>query len=211
MSRSGYYAWCKRKEPPRAREDRCLLKKVRRIHGDCRGVYGSPRVHQALRHEGSGLARKRVERLMREASLVGRVAKLYRRVPGVERFYQRHKNLRLNRPAPTGVNQQWVADLTYIKVNRQWQYLAVVLDVYSRKVIGWSLGDRKTANLTLRVLRHALRVRMRCSVLIFHTDRGVEYVAYLTQSELGRHGIRPVQTGRNNARTTRIRSPSSIR
>jgi len=63
---------------------------------------------------------------------VGRVAKLYRRVPGVERFYQRHKNLRLNMPAPTGVNQQWVADLTYIKVNRQWQYLAVVLDVYSR-------------------------------------------------------------------------------
>ena len=141
--------------------------------------------------KASGLARKRVERLMREASLVGRVAKLYRRVPGVERFYQRHKNLRLNRPAPTGVNQQWVADLTYIKVNRQWQYLAVVLDVYSRKVIGWSLGDRKTANLTLRALRHALRVRMPCSGLIFHTDRGVEYGAYLIQNELGRHGIRP--------------------
>mgnify|MGYP003326432111 CR=1 FL=1 len=98
--------------------------------------------------EGKG--RKRVERLMREASLVGRVAKLYRRVPGVERFYQRHKNLRLNMPAPTGVNQQWVADLTYIKVNRQWRYLTVMLDVYSRKVIGWSLGDRKTADLTLK-------------------------------------------------------------
>ncbi len=191
MSRSGYYAWCKRQEPQRVQDDRRLLKKVRRIHEDCRGVYGSPRVHQALRHEGIRVGRKRVERLMREASLVGRVAKLYRRVPGVERFYQRHKNLRLNMPAPTGVNQQWVADLTYIKVNRQWRYLAVVLDVYSRKVIGWSLGDRKTADLTLRALRHALRVRMPSSGLIFHTDRGVEYGAYLIQNELGRHGIRP--------------------
>lgn len=191
MSRSGYYAWCKRQEPQRVRDDRRLLKKVRRIHEDCRGVYGSPRVHQALRHEGIRVGRKRVERLMREASLVGRVAKLYRRVPGVERFYQRHKNLRLNMPAPTGVNQQWVADLTYIKVNRQWRYLAVVLDVYSRKVIGWSLGDRKTADLTLRALRHALRVRIPSSDLIFHTDRGVEYGAHLIQNELGRHGIRP--------------------
>ena len=98
--------------------------------------------------EGKG--RKRVERLMREASLMGRVAKLYRRVPGVERFYQRHKNLRLNMPVQTEINQQWVADLTYIKVNRQWRYLTVMLDVYSRKVIGWSLGDRKTADLTLK-------------------------------------------------------------
>jgi putative transposase len=77
--------------------------------------------------EGKG--RKRVERLMREASLMGRVAKLYRRVPGVERFYQRHKNLRLNMPVQTEINQQWVADLTYIKVNRQWRYLTVMLDV----------------------------------------------------------------------------------
>jgi len=147
-------------------------------------------VHQALRKKGIRVSKKRVERLMREASLVGRVAKIYRRVPGVERFYQRHKNLRLNTPAPTGVNQQWVADLTYIKVRQEWRYLAVVLDVYSRKVVGWSLGSRKTAELTLQALRHAIRVRKPAPGLIFHTDRGVEYGAYLIQNELGRHGIR---------------------
>lgn len=191
MSRSGFYAWRKREESRRSREDAALLEKVRQVHEDCRGVYGSPRVHQALRQQGIRVGRKRVERLMREASLVGRVAKIYRRVPGVERFYRRHKNLRLNTPTPTEINQQWVADLTYIKVRQEWRYLAVVLDVYSRKVIGWSLGSRKTAELTLQALRHALRVRKPAPGLIFHTDRGVEYGAYLIQNELGRHGIRP--------------------
>ena len=85
-----------------------------------------------------------------------------------------------------------MADLTYIRLRNEWRYLAAVLDVYSRKVIGWSLlGSRKTSDLTLIALRHALRVRMPRPGLIFHTDRGVEYGVYLVQNELGRHGIRP--------------------
>ena len=144
-----------------------------------------------MRREGISVGRKRVERLMREASLIGRAGRIYRRIPGIERFYERHRNIRLNQPAPTGLNQQWVADLTYIRVGNEWRYLAAVLDAYSRKVIGWSLGSRKTADLTLRALRHALRVRKPKPGLIFHTDRGVEYGAYLIQNELGRHGIRP--------------------
>ena len=191
VSRSGYYAWCKREESQQSRSNRDLLKKVRQIHRANLGVYGSPRVHQALRREGISVGRKRVERLMREASLIGRAGRVYRRIPGIERFYERHRTIRLNQPAPTGLNQQWVADLTYIRVGNEWRYLAAVLDVYSRKVIGWSLGSRKTADLTLRALRHALRVRTPRPGLIFHTDRGVEYGAYLIQNELGRHGIQP--------------------
>ena len=118
--------------------------------------------------------RKRVERPMREASLIGHAGRVYRRIPGIERFYERHRKIGLNQPAPTGLNQQWVADLTYIRVGNEWRYLAAVLDVYSRKVIGWSLGSRKTADLTLRALRHALRVRVPRPGLILHTDRGVE-------------------------------------
>mgnify|MGYP003700881263 CR=1 len=111
------------------------------------------------------------------------------RIPGIERFYECHRSIQLNQPAPTALNQQWVADITYTRVGNEWRYLAAVLDVYSRKVIGWSLGGRKTADLTLRALCHALRVSTAKPGLIFHTDRGVEYEPYLIQNELGRHGI----------------------
>ncbi len=161
-----------------------------KIHRASAGVYGSPRIHQALRQQGHWVARKRVEKIMREAGVVGKVATLYRRVPGMERFYLKHQNLRLQALPPSGVDQQWVADLTYIKVADRWQYLAAVMDVYSRRIIGWSLGAQKTAELTLRALRQALSHRRAASDLIFHTDRGVEYGAYLIQNELQRHGIR---------------------
>lgn len=191
VSRSGYYAWCKRPESERAQEDRRLIRCIRCIHQESRGYYGSPRIHKALIRQGVSIGKGRVERLMREASIVGKAARIYRRTPGTETFYKRYRNLRLDGPAPRGLDEQWVADLTYIRVGRQWRYLAVVMDVYSRRVIGWALGGRKTATLTLRALKHALRVRRPPSGLIFHTDRGVEYGAYLIQNELARHGIRP--------------------
>ncbi len=161
-----------------------------KIHRDSAGVYGSPRIHQALQQQGHCVGRNRIEKVMREAGVVGKVATLYRRVPGMERFYLKHQNLRLQAPPPSDVDQQWAADLTYIKVADRWQYLAVVMDVYSRRIIGWSLGAQKTAELTLRALRQALRHRRPRKDLIFHTDRGVEYGAYLIQNELQRHGIR---------------------
>lgn len=128
---------------------------------------------------------------MREAGIVGKAARIYRRLPGLERFYYRYRNLRVDLPPPSGADQQWAADLTYIRVRGDWCYLAVVLDIYSRRVIGWSLGRNKTAELTGRALRHALRVRTPNTGLIFHTDRGVEYGAYAIQNELERRGFRP--------------------
>lgn len=122
---------------------------------------------------------------------MGKAARMYRRVPGIEKFYARYRNLRLEGPPPGGMDEQWVADLTYIRVGRDWHYLAVVMDAFSRRVIGWSLGQRKTAELTLRALKQALKVRTPKAKMIFHTDRGVEYGAYLIQNELKRHGIRP--------------------
>ena len=106
-------------------------------------------MHQALRQQGIRVGRKRVERLMREASLVGRVAKIYRRVPGVERFYQRHKNLRLNTPAPSGVNQQWVADLTYVATWQGFVYVAFVVDAFARRSerVGPSQRSRRAVPL----------------------------------------------------------------
>jgi len=108
----------------------------------------------------------------------------------MHRFYGRHANLRLNIPAPSAPDKQWVADLTYIKVAGNWMYLAVVMDLYSRRIVGWSLGSHKTAELTLRALRQTLSVRSPDAGLIFHTDRGVEYGAELIQNELQRHDSR---------------------
>jgi transposase InsO family protein len=166
------------------------MKQIQRIYAASQGRYGSPRVHEALRREGLAIGKKRVARLMQEAGIAGRVATLYRRSPGTTRFYERHQNLRLDLPPPAGIDQVWVGDLTYIRVGRHWRYLAVVMDLYSRRVISWSLGERKTADLTWRALRQALRRRQPPPGLLFHTDRGVEYGAHLIQQELVRHGIR---------------------
>jgi|TARA_R110000796_G_scaffold41132_5_gene101738 transposase InsO family protein len=148
-------------------------------------------VHQILHREGTSAGRKRVKSLMREASRTERACRVYCRTPSIGRFYESDRHIRLNQLVPAGLNQQWGAGLTYIQVGNEWRYLAVVLDVYSRKIIGWSLGSRKTADLTLQALRYALRVRTLNPRLIFYTDRGVEYGAHMIQSELDRHGIRP--------------------
>lgn len=135
------------------------------------------------------MGKKRVERLMREAGLKARVSRVYRKMAGLHRFYQRVPNLRITRPKPDGPNQHWAADLTYIRVGKRWLYLAVVIDLYSRKVIGWSLGKQKTSALTKASLMMAIRNRKPAPGLVFHTDRGVEYRAHEIQSVLTRYGM----------------------
>lgn len=174
----------------RAREDRRLVKRIESIFERHRQRYGSPRIHRRLRHEGLRVGRKRVERLMRTAGLVARCSRIYRRSPGTARLFERHRNLRIGGDPPTRPDRVWLADLTYLRVADQWRYLAVVMDGHSRRVLGWSLGARKTADLTREALRHALRHRTPAPGLIFHTDRGVEYGAHLIQTELRRHGMR---------------------
>ncbi|MDH5217572.1 MAG: IS3 family transposase [Gammaproteobacteria bacterium] len=189
VSPSGFYKWRERGESKREKSDRELLEKITRIFVDSDTTYGSPRVFEQLRQEGERVGRSRVERLMREAGLVGKAARIYRRKAATRSAYMKLPNLRIDKPAPTAVNQQWVGDITYIKVKGKWCYLAVVMDLYSRKIVGWSLEDYKTAELTLSALRKALKVRDVETGLIFHTDRGSEYGAYLMQNELKRRGI----------------------
>ena len=138
-SRSGFYAWQRRGEAPRVKADRELGSKIRRLHEDSRGTYGSPRVYQALRREGVRVGEKRVARLMREARLKARIARVYRRQPGLHRFFAKTPNLRLGQPPPSSIDQVWVGDITYLRVGRVWRYLAAVMDLYSRRLLGCSL------------------------------------------------------------------------
>jgi len=185
VSSGGFYKWRERGLSGRAKENQRLLEKIHRIYDESRGVYGSPRVHAQLRREGETISRGRVERLMRQAGLVGKAARVYRR------FYQSLPNLRLDREKPNSINEQWVGDVTYLKVCGEWRYLAVVMDLYSRRIIGWELSKKRTAEVTRAALRQALKVRQVKPGLIFHTDRGPEYGAWIIQAELKKYGLLP--------------------
>lgn len=136
------------------------------------------------------MGEKRVARLMRESGLKGRVVTVTRRTPKLKQFQKDGENLRLNAVAPVACNQQWVADLTYIKVGNTYQYLITIMDVYSRRILGWSLCSSRTADDVLTLLRRVIRKRKPSPGLIFHTDRGIEFMAYVIQGELEKYGIK---------------------
>ena len=165
-----------------------MLDQIHGLFDRSRQTYGSPRIHRALRAAGVRVSRRRVARLMREAGLRARATKLYRRIPGLHGFFTSIPNRQLERVA-IAPDQVWVGDVTYLKVAGAWRYLAVVMDRYSRRIIGWSLGPMRDVRLTLAALNHAVRKRRPRPGLIFHSDRGVEYAAYAFRDRLAALGF----------------------
>lgn len=190
VSRSGFYAWKHRAPSTRQQANARLLRHIHRIHERSHGIYGSPRVWEALQQQCIGCSENRVARLMRAAGLTGRVVKVTRRQPGLHRFFVATANLRKEQPAPQAPDRQWVGDITYLKARGRFCYLATVMDVYSRRIIGHALGHDRSVNLTTRAVQQAIRARPRAQQLLFHSDRGIEYAAYRYKAMLGGHGIR---------------------
>ena len=187
VSRSGFYAWSQRKKSPRAESDTQLLSQIRNIFDASSGRYGSPRIHQKLAQQGVHVSRKRVARLMKEANLSGLVVRVTKRHPGQKRFHAKGTNLLLGKELPSAINQVWVADITYIRVKGKWQYLATVMDAYSRRIIGWSLSKNKSMKLTSTALKYALKRRNYPRDVLFHTDRGVEFTGSTFQKLLNKY------------------------
>lgn len=170
------------------REDRRLAERIRAVFAASGGRYGAPRIHAALCQAGCRLGRKRVARLMREASLRARAASFYRRTGGTRVYFSGIPN-RLPTVPTSAPDQVWVGDITWIRLGSRWRYLAAVMDRHSRRVLGWSFAARRDLALTLAALNRALLRRRPLPGLVFHSDRGTEYAAYAYRARLAAHGI----------------------
>jgi putative transposase len=191
VSESGYHAWRTRPPSAHANEDKMLLKRVRTVHASSRETYGSPRVHAELRADGERHGRKRIARLMRGAGLTG----ASRRRKGVMTT-RRDKDAR---PAPdlvdrdfaaAGPNQLWVADITFVPTTSGFMYLAVVLDAWSRKIVGWSMANHLRTELVLGALDMAIGQRRPANV-IHHSDQGSQYTSLAFGRRCLEAGVRP--------------------
>lgn len=189
VTRAGFYAWQLRPLSAHAEQDRELSQQIAAIFAAHRGRYGSPRIHRELIGAGWRVSRRRVERLMRAAGLRARVARVYRSNPALHRFFGQHPN-RLSAVGARRPDQVWVGDVTYLPAAGRWHFLAVVLDQCSRRVLAWGLGRRRDTGLTRQVLDAAVRRRRPGRGLIFHSDRGSEYVGATLRDRLRSLGIR---------------------
>ena len=188
MSRFGYHAWKVRGPSAKAQRDIELTQYIEDIFGSVDGIYGSPKVHQALKRKGILVGENRIARLMHKNGLKARCAQIYRSHKKMDRFYARIGN-EIHQREATGPNQIWVGDVTYLRVNKEWRYLAVILDLFSRRVIGWSLSRKRNAALSLAAFKQAAKKRLMQSGLYFHSDRGAEYVATRYQRWLKNNGV----------------------
>jgi len=175
-----------------------LKQKITEIYYNCRKTYGSPRIHQKLLREGYSVGKKRVERLMQEMGIQALAKRKYKATTDSKHSKPVAQN-HLNREfTPEGPNTSWVADITYIYTKEGWLYLATIMDLYSRKIIGWSLRDRLTKELVIAALDMALKQRNLFSDLLLHSDRGSQYASELYQLLLLKHGILCSMSGKGN-------------
>ncbi len=178
VSPSGYYAWRSRPESRRALANRRLLQEVHRLHSQHQGRYGSPRMHAALRAEGYRVSRGRVERLMRRHGIRALARRRFRPTT-TDRRHQLPiaPNLLQQKFTVSAPNRVWLADITYIPTAEGWLYLAAVLDLATRKVVGWAMRDHMRTELTLAALMMATQRQRPGPGLIHHSDRGSQYAA----------------------------------
>ena len=195
VSPSGYYAWRKRPVSGREMANQELVKRIKTVYNDSGETYGSPRVYRELKAAGVVCSENRVARLMRLRQL---------RPKQVRRYKSTTKRNKAHPVAPNVLNRdftadrpdhKWLSDITYIPTGEGWLYLAAILDLYARRIVGWAMSDRMTSDLTLTALKQALRRRQPARGLIHHSDQGSQYTDQAYQALLKAHSIQPSMNG----------------
>lgn len=198
VSRAGYYKFLQRKPSKRDVESNRLIKKIRKIYKTGRGTYGSPRIHKALKKEGEACSRKKVARLMRKERIQPKMRKRWKtttkRNPKAESA-PNHLDQNFDVDGP---NIAWVSDITYIETLEGWLYVAVILDLYSRKVVGLGMGGTLETKLIIQALEQAVCHRKIKGGLIHHSDRGSQYTSEEFQKFVEKHNIKLSMSGQGN-------------
>ena len=198
VSKSGYYAWCKREPSRRQLEDARLGTLIVAAHREGRGAYGSPRVLRELRAKGERTSRKRIARLMSDRGLVGQPQKRWRHPSSEPTTAPCLPNVLERGFTVAAPNRVWASDITYVRTWEGWLYLAVVIDLFSRRVVGWSMQSHMRTDLVLDALAMAVGQRLPGPGLLQHSDRGSQYTSDDYQRALRDHGIQCSMSGKGN-------------
>ncbi len=198
VNRSGYYSYLRRGLSWRHEENRRLVEKIKDIWHGVRGVYGSPRITAELRSQGFGCGKNRIARLMRKNGIKARIRKRFKVTTQSDHSLPIAADLVERDFSAQAPNELWLSDITYIWTWEGWMYLAVVMDVYNREIVGWALHDRLKKELVATALRKALLKRDPAPGLIFHSDRGSQYASRLVRKILDARGIRPSMSGKGD-------------
>ena len=189
VSRSGYYQWLRRGQSIRQKRDQILKEQIQKIYHEGRGYYGSPRIHRQLLKKGYCCGKKRVERLMKETGIRAKQKRKYKATTDSNHSFPVAKNHLQRNFTAYGPNQYWVTDITYIYTQEGWLYLAAIMDLYSRRIVGWAMEKRLTQDLVIKALQMAVQRRRPRRGLLLHSDRGSQYASYQYQRLLWYHGI----------------------
>ena len=190
VQRSSFYAYVKRSPSTRSLEDQQLVAEIRRIHRASRSTYGSPRVHAELKEKKIAIGRHRVARLMRKEGITARFKRPLRRTTESNHSFPTTQNLLARNFSIKEPNRAWVTDITYLRTEQGWLFLAVVIDLFSRRVVGWSMADHLRTELVLSALNMAKTQRTISPGLVHHSDRGCQYASNEYRKALSYAGIR---------------------
>jgi putative transposase len=189
VSRSGYYLWEQHNKSERQKENERLMAHIREAYGRGRGTYGSPRITAELKDNGIPCGKNRIARLMKRHGIMAKTKRRFKATKRSKHDFLVADNLLNQRFSTDVANKIWVSDITYIWTREGWLYLAAILDVFNRKIIGWSMDDRLSHEVIADALCKAIRQRKPKAGVLFHSDRGTQYTSYAFRDLMEQHGF----------------------